>query len=82
MPSSESPSVPPSVDAVEQELARILASAQFINSGRLSAFLEYTVRKTIGAQSEEIKEYSVGIEVFDRPESFDPRLDHSACSGN
>lgn len=68
-------SASPNAEIIQEQLARILASPQFANSERLSAFLEYVVRKTLAAQTEDIKEYAVGTEVFNRPESFDPRLD-------
>ena len=72
---SEEKSLPPTADAVEEQLARILASHDFVGSVRLSAFLDFVVRKTLGGKGDEIKEYAVGTEVFDRPSSFDPRLD-------
>jgi TolB-like protein/Tfp pilus assembly protein PilF len=62
-------------DSIEAQLARLLASSQFSGAGRLSAFLEFVVRKTVGGHSGQIKEYTIGTEVFGRPESFDPRLD-------
>jgi TolB-like protein/Tfp pilus assembly protein PilF len=64
-----------SQDLIEAQLARLLASSQFAGAGRLSAFLEFAVRKTLGGQSAQIKEYTVGTEVFGRAASFDPRLD-------
>jgi TolB-like protein/Tfp pilus assembly protein PilF len=64
-----------SPDLIEAQLARLLASSQFSGAERLSAFLEFVVRKTVGGHSDQIKEYTVGTEVFGRPEDFDPRLD-------
>src|SRR3979409_133062 len=61
--------------SIEAQLARLLASSQFSGAGRLSAFLEFVVRKTVGGHGDQIKEYTVGTEVFGRPETFDPRLD-------
>ena len=72
---SEEQSLTTSADAVEEQLARILASRDFVNSGSLSAFLQFVVRETLAGKSQGIKEYAVGTEVFNRPESFDPRLD-------
>jgi eukaryotic-like serine/threonine-protein kinase len=60
---------------VEQELLRVLASGQFTDSRSLSSFLEYVVRKTLAGHAHEVKEYSIGTQALDRPESFDPRLD-------
>jgi hypothetical protein len=61
--------------AIEEQLTRILASHEFASAGRLSAFLEFVVHKTLEGKNHEIKEYAVGTEVFGRLESFDPRVD-------
>ncbi|HEX8030347.1 MAG TPA: hypothetical protein VF491_17855 [Vicinamibacterales bacterium] len=60
---------------VRAELDRILASRGFVSAGRLSKLLRYAVEKTLGGQTDQLKEYSVGIEVFGRDEKYDPRLD-------
>lgn len=60
---------------VRAELDRILASKGFASAGRLSKLLKYVVDKTLAGQTGELKEYAVGIEVFDRDEKYDPRLD-------
>lgn len=57
------------------QLERILSSSIFENSGRLSRFLRHTVECAAQRQSQELKEYSLAISVFDKPESFDPRFD-------
>ena len=62
-------------EEVERQLARILSSPDFVNASRLAAFLQYIMAKTLTGKAEQIKEYTIGIEVFDKPESFDPRLD-------
>jgi hypothetical protein len=62
-------------EEVEAQLQRILQSAVFRNAPRHSRFLEFTVQKTLAGKGEEIKEYVVGLEVFDQPSEFDPRSD-------
>jgi len=62
-------------EEVERQLARILLSPDFVNASRLAAFLQYIMAKTLTGKADQIKEYTIGIEVFDKPESFDPRLD-------
>jgi len=37
--------------------------------------LRYAVEQTIQGQSDRLKEYTFGVEVFDRDQSYDPRLD-------
>jgi TolB-like protein len=56
-------------------LERVLASQAFASAGRLSRMLRYVVEKTLAGEVAQIKEYSVGVEVFDRPADYDPRLD-------
>ena len=60
---------------VRAEVDRILASKGFASAGRLSRLLRYVVDKTIAGEADQLKEYSVGVEVFDRDASYDPRLD-------
>src|SRR4030095_5174256 len=38
-------------------------------------FLRFTVEQTIQGQANSVKESVLGMEVFDRPSSFDPRTD-------
>jgi hypothetical protein len=47
----------------------------FRRKPRVRSFLEYTVRQTLDEQHAKLKEYSIAVEVFKRPEDFDPRLD-------
>ena len=61
--------------AVRAELDRILASKGFATAGRLSKLLRYVVGKTLAGESDQLKEYAVGIEVFERDAKYDPRLD-------
>ena len=70
---SDQPTVPNG--DVRAELERVLASRGFINAGRLSRLLRHSVEKTLAGQADELKEYSVGIEVFDRDDKYDPRVD-------
>jgi serine/threonine-protein kinase len=38
-------------------------------------FLRYVIAKAVAGASEGLKEYSIGVEVFDRKPSYDPRID-------
>ena len=60
---------------VRRQLARILASRHFVRTTRLARLLRYVVEQTLAGRAEELKEYSIATAVFDKPESFDPRLD-------
>ena len=61
--------------AVEETLRRILASAGFANSPRMSRFLRFVVEETVAGRGGDLKEYVVGLRVFDKPESFNPTVD-------
>ena len=65
----------PSPAAVGAELDRILASATFKNAERLRQFLRFVVEETLRDPQGTIKEHWVAVNVFERPESFDPRSD-------
>jgi serine/threonine-protein kinase len=38
-------------------------------------FLRFAVEKSLAGEGDSLKEYLLGVEVFDRPESFDPKTD-------
>jgi len=58
-----------------EQLGRILVSKAFRQSDRLKRFLTFIVEETIAGRGERLKEFVVGVEVFDKPEAFDPRND-------
>lgn len=59
--------------AVQAELDLILSSAEFSRSKRLSQFLRFVVEMAL--QGHDVKEHTIGIEVYHRGASFDPRID-------
>jgi serine/threonine-protein kinase len=60
---------------VRAELGRILESPVFSQASRLRRFLTYVVDQTLAGDENQLKEYTIGLEVFDRGQDFDPRLD-------
>jgi adenylate cyclase len=60
---------------VRAQLQKVLASRAFVNSERLSRFLRFTVEQTLQGRGDQVKEYLLGLEVFDRNQSYDPRTD-------
>ncbi len=54
---------------------RVLAAASFRRSGRLSRFLRFVVDSALEGRPERLKEYVLGIEVYQRGADFDPRID-------
>src|SRR6266536_2272700 len=61
--------------AIREHLSVLLSSTAFAQVDRLKRFLRYVVEETVAGRSENLKEYSIGVEVFDREDSFDPRTD-------
>ena len=61
--------------AIREQLVRILNSGPFHQSQRRQRFLEYLVNETLAGRGERLKAYNVALEVFERPESFDPVTD-------
>src|SRR5215813_6428419 len=57
------------------QLNRILGSKAFRQADRLKRFLTYIVEETIAGRGERLKEFAVGMEVFGKDDSFDPRND-------
>jgi TolB-like protein len=64
-----------SPSTVSSELDKILSSSTFIRSKRLGRFLRFTVEQCLEGRQGALKEYLVGVEVFNKLETFDPRID-------
>src|SRR5690242_8638180 len=73
-----SPSGPANVVAhaaeVRAHLEKLLSSHSFKAAKGQSNFLRYVVEEALAGRAESIKEYSIGVEVFGRGPSFDPRI--------
>ena len=67
MPSQEArESGSPTPDQIRGQLRRILASPHFNRAPRLERFLAYVVEEALAGRDENIQEYMIGLEVFDR----------------
>jgi len=64
-----------SSEAVQSEVQRILASDKFARSKRLRSLLQFTVSQTLEGHADILKEYVIGTEVLNKPDSYDPRRD-------
>ena len=62
-------------DAVLLQLTKILASPRFVNAERLRRFLGFVVEESQSGRGDQLKEYVIGVEVYGRGESYDPRVD-------
>ena len=69
---------PPSVSdtaAIREQLQRLLTHPLFVNSKRYPALLAYVVEQTLLGNASDLKERSIGIEVFGRAPSYDANAD-------
>jgi TolB-like protein/Tfp pilus assembly protein PilF len=64
-----------STEEIRLQVNRILASQNFRNCPHLKSFLTFVVDQTLDGHHDDIKEYSLGVAVFQRGESFDPKVD-------
>lgn len=73
---SESPGeAAPEPAVVRAELHRILSSSTFQHAKHAQRFLRHIVEAVLAGRGTDLKEYTVGIEVFGKDASFDPRID-------
>ncbi len=56
-------------------LGELLASPQFAASGRRGQLLQYLVEHTLAGDADKVNEYAIGLDVFQKPSSFDPRIE-------
>lgn len=60
---------------IRAHVDKILASPVFAGSPRQQRFLDYLVTHTINGDADRLKGYTIGIEVFDKEDDFDPSID-------
>ncbi len=56
-------------------LETVLAAPAFAPSPRRAKLLRYLVHRTLAGEGPQITEYGIGLDVFDKPAAFDPRLE-------
>lgn len=63
-----------------KELERVLSSASFVRSDRVSRLLRFLVERQTEHRDDELKESVIGVEVFGKRPDFDPKLDTTVRS--
>jgi Tol biopolymer transport system component len=63
-------------ELIEEQLSRILVSREFSRSDRMARFLRHIVKAQIEGRTDDLKERSIGIDVFDRSIDWDPKIDN------
>jgi eukaryotic-like serine/threonine-protein kinase len=64
-----------SPEQILAQLGQIVKSEMFVGAARQQRLLRHLVSKRLNGGFGELKEYTLGVEVFDRGDDFDPRLD-------
>lgn len=62
-------------EQIRATLERLLGTQHFAAASRRGQLLRYLVEHTLKGDADKINEYAIGLDVFDRPASFDPRIE-------
>jgi hypothetical protein len=65
----------PEYAAVVQQCEQICGTEDFRNAASMQRLLRFLVMETLEGRAGALKEYSIGVEVFQRRQDFDPRMD-------
>lgn len=60
---------------VRSQLEKIVSDARFVASKRYPCLLRYIVEQTLAGNEDNLKERTIGIEVFHRPPDYDTNAD-------
>src|SRR5215471_6417172 len=63
------------VDAAREQLDRLLQSKTFQTSEVHRRLLQYLADRTLSGDADRLKEYTVGLEAFGKPSTYDPKSD-------
>jgi hypothetical protein len=61
--------------AVQEQLERLLSNSHFSQSRRFPSFLRFVIDRTLGGQTDLLKERTLGIEIFGREADYDTASD-------
>lgn len=65
----------PPKEASLHQMERVLQSSAFRNAHTLQQLLQFLVTQAYGPDAENLKEYTIGVEAFNRPKDFDSKID-------
>ncbi len=66
---------PARVSEIRSYLDGLLATPAFASSRRRSKLLRHLIERQLAGEADQISEYGIGLDVFDRAPSFDPRTE-------
>ena len=61
--------------AIREHVESVLASPILASSPRRVQLLRYLCTRAIDGVGDQVNEYAIGVDVFEKPSSFDPRID-------
>ncbi|HEY3838018.1 MAG TPA: hypothetical protein VGL72_15665 [Bryobacteraceae bacterium] len=64
-----------SEEEIHAQLERLLSSKSFETSEAHRRLLQYLAGKTIAGEADRLKEYTIGLEAFGKPSTYDPKHD-------
>jgi len=62
-------------EEIRESVEKLLGSRWFLKSDRLCRFVRLAVNHALSGTQQRLKEYIIGVEVFDRGVDYDPRVD-------
>jgi Tol biopolymer transport system component len=65
----------PTPQEIRSALDKVLMSHALARSERMRRFLQFVVERGISEEKEQLKEYVIGVEVYQKGPQFDPRID-------
>jgi Tol biopolymer transport system component len=65
----------PGAETVRAQVEKISTSLRFVNAHKLTHFLRLIVEESLEGRGDQIKEYTIGVEVYSRRQGYDPRVD-------
>lgn len=69
------PSAVPRAAEIRSYLSRLLAGPIFSAASRRGQLLQHLVNHTLDGDADQVSEYAIGLDVFQKPQSFDPRIE-------
>ena len=62
-------------DAIRAQVERLVNSKTFETSEVHKRLLQYLAEKSISGEADRLKEYTIGLDAFGKPSSYDPKHD-------
>ncbi len=66
---------PAEIEAITTHVNKLAASPVFAQAERLVQFLRYVVKESLADRGEQVNQYALAMELYNRDESFDPATD-------